>query len=99
MIAGTFKFTALVRHTRVEDVIQSLMDQPHDMTVCQFCRITFGFTWNRLNTQLINLSGGSRREHNLVTKFREERKPEWVILVHIQNTWNADFATVCFVRS
>ena len=75
------------------------MDQPHDMTVCQFCRVTFGLTWDGFDTQRVNLPAGFWRKNDFVTKFREERKPEWVILVHIQNTWNADFATVCFVRS
>ena len=36
-------FVALVRNARIENVGQSLADQPFDMTVREFCRVALGF--------------------------------------------------------
>ena len=65
----------------------------------KFGRIAFRFTWNGLNTQFINLSGGSRREHNLILQFCKESIPERIILKHIQNTRDAYFASRCLISS
>ena len=62
-------------------------------------RIAFRFTWNGLNTQLINLSGGSRREHNLILQFCKESIPERIILKHVQNTGDTYFASRCLISS
>ena len=37
-------------------VVTPCVDQPLYMSVSQFCRITFGLTWNGLNTEFINAS-------------------------------------------
>ena len=36
-------FVALVGNARIENVGQSLADQPFDMTVREFCRVALGF--------------------------------------------------------
>ena len=61
--------------------------------------VAFGLTWNGLNTQLINLSGGSRREHNFILQFCKESIPERIILKHIQNTRDTYFASRCLISS
>ena len=65
----------------------------------KFGRIAFGLTWNGLNTQLINLSGGSRREHNLILQFCKESIPERIILKHVQNTGDTYFTSCCLISS
>ncbi len=60
------------------------------MTVCQLCRVTLGFAWDGFDTKLVDLAVGLRREDNAVTKLREEGRPERIVLVHIQDTRNAD---------
>ena len=57
MIDCIRKLITLIRHARIENKFHAFFDQPADMSMCKLCRITFGFTRNRLNTQLINLSG------------------------------------------
>ena len=56
----------------------------------KFCRITFGFAWNGLNTQFIDFAVGLRREYHTIAKFGKEGKPKRIIFVHIQYTWNTD---------
>ena len=58
MVDGIGKFCSLVRNTRVEDEFDALFDQPGNVSVSQFGRVTFGFAGDRFNTQLVNLSGG-----------------------------------------
>ena len=63
------------------------------MPVCQFCRITFRFTWNGLNTQLIDLTCGSRRKYDFVFQLRKESEPERIVFKHIQNTRDTHLAS------
>ena len=67
------------------------------MSVSKFCRIAFGLTWDGLDTQLIDLTCGSRRKHHLVFQFGKESIPERVILKHVQNTRDTDLSTGCLV--
>ena len=76
--------------TWVENKFHAIADQPGYMAMGKFGRIAFRFTWNGLNTQLVNLSGGSRREHNLILQFCKESIPERIIFKHIQNTRDTD---------
>ncbi len=63
------------------------------MAVSKLGRIAFGFTWDGLNTQLINLSGGSRRKYHLGISVRKESIPERIILKHIQNTGDTNLSS------
>ena len=81
----------LVWDTRIEDKLHTLAEQPGHMTVCQFCRITFGLTRNRFNTQLVDLTVGGRREYYLVFQLREEGEPERIVLEHIQDSRDTYF--------
>ncbi|CDC93980.1 unknown [Roseburia sp. CAG:380] len=90
MIIGILHLDTLIRDARIENVINTLADQPCDMTVCQFCRVTLRLAWNGFDTKLVDLAVGLRREDNAVTKLREEGKPERIVLVHIQDTRNTN---------
>ena len=83
MIVGIREFVALIRNTRVENKIDVLVDQPCHMTVCQLCRVALGLARDGINSKLVDLAVGLRREDNAVTKLREEGKPERIVLVHI----------------
>ena len=50
------ELVALVRDTRVEDELHTVTDQPGHMSVGKLGRIAFGFTWDGLNTQLVDLT-------------------------------------------
>lgn len=63
------------------------------MSVSKLGRVAFGFTWDGLNTQLVDLTCGSRRKHHTVFQLCEEGIPERVILKHIQNTWDTNLST------
>ena len=64
MVVGIRELISLVRDTRVENEIHILMDQPGHMSVRKFCRVTFGFGWDRIDTKLVNLTCGGRREYH-----------------------------------
>ena len=83
-------FVALVRNARIENVGQSLADQPFDMTVREFCRVAFGFARDRFNTKFVDLSRRFWGQNGAVTQFPEEDRPERVVFIHIQDTWDAD---------
>ena len=99
MIDCIRELITLIWYTGIENKFHTFFDQPAHMTVCQFCRITFGFTWNRLNTQLINLTGRSRRKYNLVFQFCKECIPERIVFEHVQDTRNTYLASGCLIRT
>ena len=91
------ELVALVRDARIEDKLHTVTDQPCDMSVSKFCRIAFGLTWDGFDTQLIDLTCGSRRKHHLIFQFCKESIPERIILKHVQNTRDTDLSTGCLV--
>ena len=90
VIVGALIFDALVRNTRIENGLNAMIDQPFDMSVGQLGRIALGLAWNRFDTQLIDLSGGKRRQDDRKTEFCQERVPERIVFIHIQYARNTD---------
>ena len=99
MIDCIRELVTFIWNTRVENKFHTIADQPGYMAMCELGRVAFRFTWNGFNTQLINLSGGSRREHNLILQFCKESIPERIILKHIQNTRDTYFTSGCLISS
>ena len=97
MIVCIFKFFPFIRNARIENKGHSLIDQPFHMSMCQFCRITFRFTWNRFDSEFINLTARRWREHNAELQFMEESKPERVIFIHVQDTRETDRSAYGFL--
>ena len=93
MVVGIFKFIPFIWNRRIENVFDSVVDQPLNMSVSQFCRITFGFTWNGFDTEFVNFSRRSRREYDTESEFGEKCKPEWIIFVHVKYTGNSDYSS------
>lgn len=93
VVVGIFKFIPFIWNRRIENVFDSVVDQPLNMSVSQFCRITFGFTWNGFDTEFVNFSRRSRREYDTESEFGEKCKPEWIIFVHVKYTGNSDYSS------
>ena len=94
MVVGIFKFIPFIWNRRIENVFDSVVDQPLNMSVSQFCRITFGFTWNGFDTEFVNFfSIEDRREYDTESEFGEKCKPEWIIFVHVKYTGNSDYSS------
>ena len=83
VIVCLFEFFPFIRDTWVEDPLYSLVDQPLYMAVGKFRRIALRFAWDRLDPQLIDLPGWSRREYDTKAQGMEEGKPERIILIHV----------------
>ena len=84
MVVRIFELITLIEQRRIEDELNTLSDQPGHMTMSQLCRVTLGFTGDRLNTELVDLAVGAGREHHAVAQFGEKCEPERIVLVHIQ---------------
>ena len=90
VVVGIFEFVPLIGNGRVEDMFHAFVDQPLHMAVSQLCRITFGFAGNGLDSQLIDLPGGSRRKYHPEAQFCEKCKPERIVFIHVQYPRDAD---------
>ncbi len=64
----------------------------------QLRRIAHGFARNGFHAHLKYRLGGIRGKHHPIAQLRKERKPERVILPHIQHARNADRAFRCLLR-
>ena len=84
------KFLAFVGHTGIENVPHALIEQPLYVTVRKLGRVALGFARDRLDSQFIDLSGGSRREDDLEPELRKESEPERIILEHIEDARDPD---------
>ena len=92
MVARTLVFLMLVRNAGVEDIRYFLVDEPADVTVCKLCGIAFGLAGDGLDTELVDSAVRSRRYDDAVTEFCEERKPERIVFIHVENARNSDDA-------
>ena len=93
MVDRIRELVAFVRDAWVEDKFHTVTDQPCDMSVSKLGRVAFGFTWDGFDTQLVDLTCGSRRKHHLVFQLCKEGIPEGVIFKHVQNTWDTNLST------
>ena len=83
MVVGFRELVSFIKQCRIEDKIYLLVDQPHDMSVCELCRIAFGFARNGLNAKLIDLTGRAWREYDTISQLGKEGIPERIVFVHI----------------
>ncbi len=60
------------------------------MAVRQFGRVALGFAGDRLDTELVDLAARGRGEYHAVSQLRKEGVPERIVLIHIQDTRDAD---------
>ena len=93
MVVCTLYLVALVEQGGIENEIDTLINQPCDMTVGELCRITLRLAGNGLYAELVNFTVGAGGEHDAVAQPCEERVPERIVLVHVQHSGNADCAS------
>ena len=62
MVIGFRKFIPLIWNARIKDGVDTVVDQPLYMSVCQLRRITLGFTRDGINSQFVYLAVGSERK-------------------------------------
>ena len=67
--------------------------------MCEFCRVTFGLTRDRLDAQLIDLVAGLRGQHHAEAEFLKESCPVREVLVHVEDTRDPDNASCRLVGS
>ena len=88
-------FYALIVDARIEDLLDSLVHQPLDVSVDHFGRITCRIGRDRLHAALIQRLAGWRRQDNSIPKVREECMPERIVLIHVQDSRDTDDAARC----
>ena len=88
-------FFSFIINTGIEDPIHALLHEPGDMTVYHLRRIAFRFTRDGIHTQTIQLLIRERRKHDTESQMLKELRPERIVLIHIQNTRNTDYAPRC----
>ena len=94
VIAGILELLSLIRHAGIEDGLDPLRDQPFNVTVGDLGRVAFRFGRNGFDPQLIDPMRTGRREDDPVLQFCEERMPEGIQLIHIQDTRDTDDAAL-----
>ena len=97
MVVRGGKFRPLVEEGRIEDKVNALLDQPHDMSVSDLGRIAGRLTGDGFNAHLVDLVRRERGEDDSVSELCKESCPERIVLVHVQNAGNADGSAVCLV--
>ena len=93
MVACIRELRSLIWDTWIEDRVDAFFDQPCNMSMGKFRRITFGLTWDRFDTQLVDLTGGSRREYQSELQLFEEGCPERIVFIDVQDTRHTDGST------
>ena len=77
---------------RVEDLRDALLDEVHDVAVCNLGRVAERVGRHRRHALEVHLRARLAREHDAVAELREEREPERVVLVHVEHARQADRA-------
>ena len=92
VIDRTREFIALIGDAGIENEADALRQQPFDVTVRYFGRITGRITGDGFDAQLVDLPGRSRREDYFISQPGKEGKPERIVLIHVQDARDPDFA-------
>ena len=96
MIVGIGKFVTLIGNAGVENKVSLVLYQPCHMAMGQLCRITFRFAGDGFNSEFINFPGGLGGQHGTEFQSTEKYRPERIVFVQIQHSWNAHGAPDCF---
>ena len=92
MVSCIRSFIPLIGDAGIKNVLNTLLNQPGNMTMNQLCRIALGLAGNRFDTQFVQLSGGLRGKKDGEAQLFEKYSPEGEILIHIQNSGNTNHA-------
>ena len=92
MIIRMLLFLHFIEDTGIENGLDPFMNQIHDMTMNQFSGIADRFGRNGLHPLFKGFLGGTRRDLHAKAQFCKECKPEGIVFVHIQSSWQANHA-------
>ena len=98
MVIRIRELVSFVEKSGIEDEVNALPDEPCHMSVRQFCGITFRFTGNRFNTELVNFAVGAWRKNNAISERGKKGEPERIVFIHIQDSRNAYRSPFGFVH-
>ena len=100
MICRRFDFAFFVGDARIEDEIGGLLDEPSDMTVCDFCGVACRFRGDCIDTEFVDFLRRLWRRNDAEAQGIEKCEPERIVFVHIEHARNADGTARCvFGRS
>ena len=85
MVAHARVLDLLVGRARIENELHARGEECLDVTVTDLSGIAHRLRGNRLETELVNVPARARREPDAEAEFREEGKPERIVLVHVEN--------------
>ena len=99
VILGVLVLLIFIKNTGMENGGDALINQPLHMSVGQLGGVAFGFRWNGVHTQLVDFPVREGRQHSPEAQFPEEGRPEGIVLIHIQNSGQADGTSVSLCLS
>ena len=83
MVVRIRELVTLIRDCRIEDKVHVLVNQPRNMTMRKLGRVTLGLTWDGVDTKLVDLTSGLRREYDREAELLEKCRPERIVFIHI----------------
>ena len=92
VVVGVGHEVLLVAHARVENRLDTLVEQPFDMAVHQLRRITDVLGGDGFDAGFEQFVAGTPGDDDLEAEIGEQGEPERVVLVHVEHARNADFA-------
>ena len=96
MIAADF-FIKVVRHTRIEYFIHSLLaNQMHYTAVHHLSRITNGIRWNCCLSLQKQITTAKRRTHHFITQTGQNWLPEMIVFIQVQTHRQTNTAPITF---
>ena len=84
----------IIGHAGVKDMVNTLVQQPLDMTVHELSRVADGIAGDGVLPHAINIFIFNRTGHNLKAQMIEQPLPKGQQLVHIEAHGNAHHATL-----
>ena len=82
----------VIGHTGVENGVDALLQQGHDVAVKELGRVTDRIRGDGLLPLEVQAPGGLRGEDHLKVQSGEQGEPEGEVLIHVQPKGNADFS-------
>ena len=99
VVLRVFCLLMLIEHTRMEDGLDAVVDEPLYVPMRELCRVALRFRRDGVHSKLINFSARERGQDCTEAESFEKGRPERIVFVQIQNAWDTDHAARCFVFS
>ena len=97
VVAGALVLLALPLAAGEPDEVRVLVEQVHDVAVRELRWVAHALRRHGLDAGLVGLLRGRVGQHHAPAQLREERKPERVVLVHVERARDAHAAARGFL--